>query len=50
MHGSNSNISPVPRSNVFVVYNSVENTLVEPFAAPSRRPEFIAARDFTPIG
>jgi ectoine hydroxylase len=50
MHGSNSNISPVPRSNVFVVYNSVENTLVEPFAAPSRRPEFIAAREFSPIG
>ncbi|MEX0789997.1 MAG: ectoine hydroxylase [Actinomycetota bacterium] len=49
MHGSNSNISPVPRSNVFVVYNSVENTLVEPFAAPSRRPEFIAARDFSPV-
>lgn len=50
MHGSNSNISPVPRSNVFIVYNSVENTLVEPFSAPSRRPEFIAARDFTPVG
>ena len=50
MHGSNSNISPVPRSNVFLVYNSVENTLVEPFSAPSRRPEFIAARDFTPVG
>jgi ectoine hydroxylase len=50
MHGSNSNISPVPRSNVFLVYNSVENTLVEPFSARSRRPEFIAARDFTPVG
>jgi ectoine hydroxylase len=50
MHGSNSNISPVPRSNVFIVYNSVENTLVEPFSAPYRRPEFIAARDFTPVG
>jgi ectoine hydroxylase len=24
MHGSNSNITPLPRSNVFVVYNSVD--------------------------
>lgn len=50
MHGSNSNISPLPRINVFIVYNSVENTPVEPFSAPSRRPEFIAAREFTPVG
>jgi ectoine hydroxylase len=49
MHGSNSNITPFPRSNVFVVFNSVQNTLAEPFGAPSRRPEFIAARDFTPV-
>ncbi|MFL6053061.1 MAG: ectoine hydroxylase [Actinoallomurus sp.] len=50
MHGSNGNITPFPRSNVFVVFNSVENACEEPFAAPSRRPEFIAARDFTPVG
>jgi ectoine hydroxylase len=49
MHGSNSNITPFPRSNVFVVFNSVENTLVEPFAAPSPRPTFIAAREFAPV-
>ena len=49
MHGSNSNISPFPRSNVFLVYNSVDNTLVEPFSASKPRPDFIAARDFTPI-
>ncbi|MFP5318679.1 MAG: ectoine hydroxylase [Acidimicrobiia bacterium] len=49
MHGSGSNISPHPRSNVFIVYNSVENTPVEPFAAPTRRPSFVAGRDFTPI-
>jgi ectoine hydroxylase len=48
MHGSNSNITPFPRSNLFVVFNSVENTLEEPYAAPERRPTFIAARDFTP--
>jgi len=49
MHGSNGNITPYPRSNVFIVYNSVQNTLVEPYAATSRRPDFIAARDFTPV-
>lgn len=49
MHGSNGNITPFPRSNVFVVFNSVENTCVEPFAAPKPRPPFIGARDFTPV-
>ncbi len=49
MHGSNGNITPFPRSNVFAVFNSVENALVDPFAAPAPRPAFIAARDFTPI-
>ncbi|MDT3400500.1 ectoine hydroxylase [Streptomyces sp. B1866] len=49
MHGSGDNITPYPRSNVFVVFNSVENAAVEPFAAPARRPEFIGARDFTPV-
>ncbi len=49
MHGSGDNITPYPRSNVFIVFNSVENEAVEPFAAPVRRPEFIGARDFTPV-
>ncbi|GAA3885275.1 ectoine hydroxylase [Streptomyces sedi] len=49
MHGSGDNITPYPRSNVFIVFNSVENTAVEPFAAPVRRPSFIGARDFTPV-
>jgi ectoine hydroxylase len=49
MHGSNGNITPLPRRNVFLVYNSVENTLVEPFAAPRPRPEHIASRTFAPI-
>lgn len=49
MHGSNGNITPFPRSNVFVVFNSVENTCVEPFAAPKRRPDFVGARDFSPV-
>ncbi len=45
LHGSNSNISPYPRSNVFVVYNSVDNALAPPFAAAEPRPGFIADRD-----
>ncbi|WP_042166367.1 ectoine hydroxylase [Streptomyces sp. NBRC 110035] len=49
MHGSGDNITPFPRSNVFVVFNSVDNTAVEPFAAPVRRPDYIGARDFTPV-
>lgn len=49
MHGSGSNITPYPRSNVFIVYNSVENTLLEPFGAPAPRPTFIAGRTFDPV-
>ncbi|MGJ3253511.1 MAG: ectoine hydroxylase [Elainellaceae cyanobacterium] len=49
MHGSNSNISPDPRSNVFFVYNSVQNALVEPFCGLKPRPEFIAARQVEPL-
>jgi ectoine hydroxylase len=49
MHGSNSNITPFPRSNVFAVFNSVDNALTDPYAAPAPRPSFIAARDFTAI-
>jgi ectoine hydroxylase len=49
MHGSGDNITPYPRSNVFIVFNSVENAAVKPFAAPVPRPDFIGARDFTPV-
>ena len=50
MHGSSSNITPLPRSNVFVVYNSVHNTPVDPFCGLAPRPNFIAERrDFTPV-
>ncbi|MCL7940534.1 ectoine hydroxylase [Halomonas sp. ATCH28] len=44
LHASNENMSPWPRSNLFFVYNSVDNALEEPYAAPSRRPEFLATR------
>jgi ectoine hydroxylase len=49
MHGSSSNITPYPRSNVFIVYNSVENTLLEPFGVAVPRPAFIASRTFDPV-
>jgi ectoine hydroxylase len=49
MHGSASNISPSPRSNVFLVYNSVDNAVQEPFAAGSPRPAFVAAREVSPL-
>lgn len=49
MHGSGNNITPYPRSNIFLVFNSVENTLVAPYAAARPRPGFIGGRDFTPI-
>jgi ectoine hydroxylase len=44
MHGSNSNISPFPRSNVFFVYNSLENTVQEPYCGLKPRPTHIATR------
>jgi ectoine hydroxylase len=44
MHGSNGNITPLPRSNVFVVYNAMSNRLGEPTRAARPRPEFLAAR------
>ena len=44
MHGSSNNITPYSRSNIFLVFNSVESMLVEPYAAPTPRPTYIAAR------
>lgn len=49
MHASSNNITPYPRSNVFMVFNSVENAPVSPFAAAAPRPAHIAARDVTPL-
>lgn len=44
MHGSNSNITPLPRSNVFFVYNSTENRLTSPYSGQKPRPDYIATR------
>jgi ectoine hydroxylase len=50
MHGSASNITPFPRSNIFLVFNSVENRLCAPFRATVPRPEYLAARTVQPLG
>lgn len=42
LHASNANLSPDPRSNVFFVYNRPDNRCQAPFAAPKRRPRFLA--------
>lgn len=44
LHASSGNISPVPRANIFVVFNSVENSLGKPFSGTAPRPEFLAFR------
>lgn len=44
LHASNANMSPYPRSNLFFVYNSVENRLREPYCGSEPRPEFLGAR------
>ncbi|HLQ85084.1 MAG TPA: ectoine hydroxylase [Salinisphaeraceae bacterium] len=45
LHASNKNMSPWPRSNLFFVYNSVDNTPVAPFCGNEPRPEFLATRE-----
>src|SRR5699024_8208232 len=45
MHGSTSNMTPYPRNNLFMVYNSVENALTEPFSGSKPRHEYIAVRE-----
>ncbi len=44
MHGSNGNITPYSRSNVFFVYNAVSNRVVKPFCDQLPRPEYICSR------
>lgn len=45
MHGSASNITPFARANLFVVYNSVDNRLVEPFSGQKPRPGYLGERE-----
>lgn len=45
LHGSNSNITPAPRSNLFFVFNHIENGLQAPFCEQPPRPAFVADRE-----
>jgi ectoine hydroxylase len=49
MHGSGANISPFPRCNLFVVYNSTENTPHAPYSGLEPRPSYIANREIIPL-
>ncbi len=50
MHGSAGNLSPYPRTNLFLVYNSVENVVQPPFGGMPPRPAFLSERDVVPVG
>lgn len=47
LHASNANMSPWPRSNLFFVYNSVENQLEAPYCGNKPRPDFLGNRSNT---
>ena len=49
LHGSNGNITPFARTNLFLVYNSVENALEAPFSGQAPRPPHVAVRDAAPL-
>jgi ectoine hydroxylase len=49
MHGSNGNITPLPRSNAFFAFNAMSNAAVEPFGGTARRPDFLCERRPQPL-
>ncbi|QDP72963.1 phytanoyl-CoA dioxygenase [Legionella israelensis] len=50
MHGSPDNISPFDRTNLFFVYNSLNNQPLEDhYLSQKRRPDFLARRDVVPL-
>jgi ectoine hydroxylase len=49
MHGSAGNLSPYPRTNLFIVFNSVENGVTAPFGGMRPRPDFLSERDIVPV-
>jgi len=49
MHGSPDNISNIPRTNLFLAYNSCGNPPQDPFCGMKRRPDFLANPDCTPL-
>lgn len=49
MHSSPDNVSPWPRTNIFYVYNSVENKPTEPYGGTPPRPRFLRNTNFKPV-
>ena len=49
MQGSADNITPFPRTNLHIVFSSVENRLCAPFAGGEPRPSYVASRDAAPL-
>nr|WP_083837352.1 ectoine hydroxylase [Gordonia effusa] len=49
MHGSANNITPFPRANIFLVFNSVENAPTLPFGGTAPRPQYIAEREINAL-
>jgi len=50
MHGSNSNITPLPRVNLFYVFNQTGNIVEDSLLTRHPRPDFIAERtNFAPL-
>ncbi|MDX2470836.1 MAG: phytanoyl-CoA dioxygenase family protein [SAR324 cluster bacterium] len=49
MHGSPDNISLDSRTNLFLVYNSMENQAEEPFGGQPPRPSFLRTSDPKPL-
>ena len=49
MHASSNNITPYSRANVFIVFNSVHNAPVAPFAGTRRRPAHLGEREIVPL-
>lgn len=45
IHGSTQNMTPIPRTNLFFVFNSIENQLVQPFSTDQIRPDSMAHRN-----
>ena len=49
MHASAGNLSPFARTNIFMVYNSVENRLAAPYGGLPPRPPFISEPEPIPL-
>lgn len=47
LHGSANNITHLPRSNAFFVYNAMSNQLRAPYCNQAPRPDYIAKREHT---